>query len=222
MAARRRCSLWPGHSGGVERARGTIEASSSCYEPNALKIKRNGQKREGFDTAELSNEVVLTPARDCGFAEGFHLGRARAGAYRGEGEHNGGLGTENGPLARPAASGGASAGNGAAAVTAAAAALASGEGEGAGEWTEWCLGARGAVPTGVSRSASGASTTPAYGRNVAGVGWSKAGARARERGEGRPGRTAWLGRKGGGRPSSACPLFLFFEFLFSKKLKYDF
>jgi len=81
---------------------------------------------------ELSNEVGQTPARDCGFTEGFHLGRARAGAYRGEGERDGGLGAENKLLTRPAASGGASAGNGAAAVAAAAAALASGEGEGAG------------------------------------------------------------------------------------------
>ena len=38
-------------------------------------------------------------------------------------------------------------------------------------------------------------------------------------GRGKLGRAAWLGRKGGGRPSSACPFFFFFEFLFSKKLK---
>jgi len=85
---------------------------------------------------------------------------------------------------------------------------------GAGE-TEWRLGARGAVPTGVSRSASGASTTLAYGRHVAGAGWSEAGVRARERGEGRPGRAAWLGRKGGGSAQQRLSPFLFFEFLFS-------
>jgi len=140
MAARRHCSPWPGHSGGVERARGTVEAFSSCYEPNALKIKRNGAETRRFRRGGAPDEVGRPPTRDCGFAEGFHPGRARAGAYRGEGEHNGGLGAENGPLAHPAASGGASAGNGAAAVTAAAAALVSGEGEGAGEGTEWCLG----------------------------------------------------------------------------------
>ena len=105
-------------------------------------------------------------------------------AYRGEDEHDGGLGAEKGPLTRPATSGGALAGNGATVVTAAAAALVSGEEEREREGTEWRLGARGAVPTGVSRSASGASTTPAYGRHVAGVGWSKVGARARERGGG--------------------------------------
>jgi len=39
--------------------------------------------------------------------DGFHLGRACAGAYRGEGEHTDGLGTENGSLMRLAASDGA-------------------------------------------------------------------------------------------------------------------
>jgi len=67
-----------------------------------------------------------------------------------------------------------------------------------------------------------ASTTPAYGRHVAGVGWSEAGVRTRERGEGRPGRAAWLGRKGGGSAQQRLPPFLFFEFLFSKKFKEDF
>jgi len=41
MAARRRCSPWPGCSGGVERARGTVYASSSHSEPNALKNRQN-------------------------------------------------------------------------------------------------------------------------------------------------------------------------------------
>jgi len=64
--------------------------------------------------AELSNEFELTPMRDSGFAKGFHLGRACAGAYRGEDELGGGLGAEKGLLTRPAVSGGALAGNGAA------------------------------------------------------------------------------------------------------------
>ena len=67
----------------------------------------------------------------------------------------------------------------------------------------------------------GASTTPAYGRHMAGVGWIK-GARARERGEGKPGRAASLGQKGGGSAQQRLPPFLFFEFIFSKKLKEDF
>jgi len=86
--------------------------------------------------SELSDELERTPARDSGFAKGFHLGRACAGAYRGEDEHGGGLGAEKGPLTRPAASGGALASNGAAVVAAVAAALASGEGEREREGTE--------------------------------------------------------------------------------------
>jgi len=85
-----------------------------------------------------------------------------------------------------------------------------------GGGAEWRMGARGAVPTGVSWSASGASTTPAYGRHVAGAGWSEAGVRARERGEGRPGRAAWLGRKGGG--SAQQRLSLFFLNFFSPQI----
>ena len=53
--------------------------------------------------------------RDSGFVEVSHLGRACAGAYRGEDEHDGGLGAEKGPLTWPVASGGALAGNGTAA-----------------------------------------------------------------------------------------------------------
>ena len=87
-----------------------------------------GQKREGFDAAEHSDEVRRTSAGDCGLAEGFYLGRVRAGAYRGEGEHAGGLGAENRPLTWPAASGGASAGNGTATLATAGAALASVDG----------------------------------------------------------------------------------------------
>jgi len=65
----------------------------------------------------------------------------------------------------------------------------------------------------------GASTTPAYGRHVAGAGWSEVGARARERGEGKPFHAVSLGRKGGGSAQQRLPLFFFFEFLFSKKFK---
>ena len=68
----------------------------------------------------------------------------------------------------------------------------------------------------------GGSTTPSYGRHVAGVGWIKAGARARERGEGKTGRATSMGRKGGGSAQPRLHPFLFFEFIFSKKLKEDF
>jgi len=73
------------------------------------------QEREGFSVAEHSDKVGRSPASDCGFTDGFHLGRACAEAYRGEGEHGGGFGAENVPRKWPAASGGASASNGAAA-----------------------------------------------------------------------------------------------------------
>ena len=63
----------------------------------------------------------------------------------------------------------------------------------------------------------GASTTPAYGRHVAGAGWSEAGAaRAGERGGG-AGRAAQLGQKGGGSAQQRLPPFSFFLKLFSQK-----
>ena len=69
-------------------------------------------------------------------------------------------------------------------------------------------------PGGVWRPAA-ARPMPAYGRHVAGAGWSEAGsARAGERGGG-AGRAAQLGRKGGGSAQQRLSLF-FFEFLFSK------
>ena len=99
-------------------------------------------------------------------------------------------------------------------VAAAAAALASGEEEREREGTVWRLGARGAVPTGVSRSASGASTTPAYGRHMAGVRWSKTGTRVRERGGGN-----WAARLGSAEreavgPAAPAPFSFFFFFNF--------
>ena len=163
---------------------------------------------------EHSDEVGETAASDSGLAAVSHLGRARAGAYRGEDERGGGLGAENGLLAWPAASGGA---RSTMAPRGRCCCCARERGRrGSGEGTEWgCLGAQGGVPTGISRSA--ASTTPAYGRHVAGAEWSEAGVRTRERGEGRPGRAAWLGRKGGGSAQQRLPPFLFFLNFFSPK-----
>jgi hypothetical protein len=61
----------------------------------------------------------------------------------------------------------------------------------------------------------GASTTPAYGRHVAGAGWSEAGtAHGRERG-GEAGRAVWLGRKGGGSAQQRLLPFFFLLKLFS-------
>jgi len=63
----------------------------------------------------------------------------------------------------------------------------------------------------------GAFTTPAYGRHVAGVGWSEAGAaRGRERG-GETGRAVWLGRKGYGSAQQRLSPFPFFLNFFSPK-----
>jgi len=61
-----------------------------------------------------------------------------------------------------------------------------------------------------------AATSPTYGCHVASAGWSEADASARGRGEGELGRAAERAEREAGRPSSACPLSLFFEFLFSQ------
>ena len=58
-----------------------------------------------------------------------------------------------------------------------------------------------------------AATLSAYGRHVAGAGWSKASASAR--GRGGVGRTGERVEREAGRPSSTWPLSLLFEFLFS-------
>ena len=92
------------------------------------------------------------------------------------------------------------------------------EKEGAGEtgWREWPGSLRRRPDQGGWRPAA-ARPTPAYGRHVAGAGWSKAGAVcAGERGGG-AGRAAQLGQKGGGLAQQRLPPFPFFlKFLFSK------
>ena len=60
-----------------------------------------------FDAAELSGVVGATLASDSRRTTGSHLGRAFAGAYRGDDECAGGLGVEVGALAWPAVSSGA-------------------------------------------------------------------------------------------------------------------
>ena len=66
----------------------------------------------------------------------------------------------------------------------------------------------------------GASTTPTYGRHVADVGWTKAGVRTREREGGKAGPRCLARPKGRRvRPATPAPSSIFFEFLFSKKVK---
>jgi len=106
-----------------------------------------------------------------------------------------------------------SASNGATAVTAAAAALASREGEGARRGQNGASGGAGWCPDRVKPvGRASASMTPAYDLHVAGAGWSEAGVSACGRGEGELGRVAERAEREAGRPSSACPLFLFFSF----------
>jgi len=174
------------------------------------------QKWEGFGAAEHSDEVGETPASGCGLAHDSHLGRACAGAYRGEDECGGGLGAENGSLARPATSGGARP----AMAPRRSLLLRSRtreERERGGD-RMGCLGARGGVPTEISRSAGRpcprrrrtAATWPASG----GARWASA--RGREGRGNRAARLGWAEREAG-RPSSACPLFFFLNF-FSPKI----
>jgi len=113
MAARRRCSPWPGRSGAVERANDPLELPHLTTD---LAHQRTSEKRQ--DTArsvmaEHSGDVRATSASDSWRTAASHLGRAHAGAYRGDGECAGALGVELEALVRPAASGGACSGNGA-------------------------------------------------------------------------------------------------------------
>ena len=151
-----------------------------------------------------------------------HLGRACAGAYRGEDECSGGFAAENGPLAWPAASGGARRAMAPRRPLLLLLRSRTGEEREQGGDRMGVLGARGGVPTGISRSAAArprrrrtAVTWPASG------GSRRAPARWREGRGKRAARLHWAEWEAG-RPSSACPLFFFFQFLFSKKLKEDF
>ena len=207
---------WPGHSGGVERARGR-SSELPHHVPNLTHSRASGtrQKWEGFGAAEHSDEVGEIPASDYRLTDDSHIGRACAGAYCGEGEHGGGLGAENGSLARPAASGGARP------ATAPRRSLLllwsrAGEGEGAGRGHNGVSGGAGWRPDrGKLVGRAAASTTSAYGYHVAGAGWREAGTSARA-GEGRGGRASWLDGPKGRRvgPAAPGPFSIFFEFLF--------
>ena len=175
------------------------------------------QKRVSGDAAEHSDEVGETPASDSGLAGVSHLGRACAEAYRGEDECNGGFGTEDGSLVWPAVSGGALQ-RWRCGVAVAAAALTNGgrRRERGGDRMGWPGGA-GRRPdrdkAGRPRRVHDAGVRPPRGRRRV----ERRGVRARERGERKTGHAVWLGRKGGRSAQQRLPLF--FEFLFSKKLK---
>ena len=155
------------------------------------------QKRASFDAAELSDEVGETPVSDSGLAAVSHLGIACVEAYRGEDECGGGRGADNGALAWPAATAELGQqwrrGGGCCCCSRERRRRRERGGDrmgvpgAAGRRTDWDK------PVGRAT----ASMTPTYDRHVAGVRWTKAGVRARERGE-------------AGRASNACPLFLFF------------
>ena len=176
-----------------------------------LKAGETRQKRAGFDTAEHSDEVGETPASDSGLAAVAHLGRACAGAYRGEDECSGGFGAEVGSLVWPAATGGARPAMASRRSTAAAA-LANGggrRGRSGGDRME--PGDAGCCPDRGKPVGRAASTTPTYGSHVAGVGWTKAGVRARKRERGETGPHCLSGPKGR-RVSPAAPAAFYFLF----------
>ena len=93
----------------------------------------------------------------------------------------------------------------------------SGEGEGAGRGQNGASGGAGWRPDRVKPvGRAAASTTPAYGHQVASAGWSEAGASVRGRGEGEMGHAAERAEREAGRPNSACPLSLFLLNFFSQ------
>ena len=156
------------------------------------------------------------PASDSRRTTASHLGRAYAGAYRGDGECAGVLGVEFGALVRLAASGGALSGNGAGGAAAAAAAHAGrGRREKARaiEWREWSGGAGRRPDQGegvVGRGAPNAGVRPPCGR------------RARER-EGRGRQARLLAGPKGRRVGPAAPVpFSFFLKFFSEILSNSF
>jgi len=79
-------------------------------------------------------------------------------------------------------------------------------------------GGSGRRPDQVKPVGHGASTTPAYGRHVAGAEWSEAGAARGREGRGRQAGLLSGPKERRGWPSSACPLFHFFLNFFSQIL----
>jgi len=203
---------------------GTARKSSSELPHRATDLtrKRASETRQDIArsvVAKLSVEVGATLANDSRRTAASHLGRAYAGAYRGDGECAGVLGVEFGALVRRAAGGGAFSGNGTRQNCCAAAARTEEGGRRRGRRNGGSgLGTRGGVPTRGRGWSAAALPTLAYGHHVAVVGWGEAGAaRGRERGGG--GRSGcWLGRKGGGVSAAAPVSFSFFLKFFSQFL----
>jgi len=165
---------------------------------------------------EHSDEVGETTASDSWRAAVSHLGTACAEAYRGEDECGGGFGAEDKSLVWPALSGGAlrrwRCGG---AATSAALTSRGRRGEWGGDRMEW-PGGTGRRPdqvkAGRPRRVHNADVRPPRGRRRVDEGGRP---RAGERGRGN--RAALWAEREAGRPSSACPLSLFFLKLFSQK-----
>jgi hypothetical protein len=183
--------------------------------PTDLAQQRTSEKTQGNArsvAAEYSGELGVTPASDSRRSTDSHLGRTFARAYPSDGECPGALGVELEALVWPATSGGALSGNGARRSGCCGAVRAEEEGEGGrgGQNGRNGLGACAGVPTRGGWRPAAARPTPAYGRHVAGAGWSEAGAaHAGERGAG-AGRAVQLGQKGGGSAQQRLPPFFFF------------
>jgi hypothetical protein len=189
--------------------------------PTDLAQQRTSEKRQGNArsvAAEYSGELGVTPASDSRRSTDSHLGRTFARAYPSDGECPGALGVELEALVWPATSGGALSGNGARRSGCCCAVRAEEEGEGGrgGDRMEGVAwepapasrpGGVGGRPRRVQRRRT-AATWPA-------PGGARRAPRAREREEGERAALPSWARREAGRPSSACPLSFFFEFLFS-------
>jgi len=185
--------------------------------------QRTSEKRQDTArsvTAEHSGEIGATLASDSRRTAASHLGRAYAGAYRGDGECAGALGVELEALLRPAASGGACSGNGARRNCCCYWCTGGGRRERRGRQNGGrVLGARVGVPT---RGGGGGRPRRAQRRRTAATWPSLNGARwaprAGERGEREAGRAAgWAEREAGLAQQRLSP-FLFFLNLFSQFL----
>jgi hypothetical protein len=183
--------------------------------PTDLAQQRTSEKTQGnarSAAAEYSGELGVTPASDSRRSTDSHLGRTFARAYPSDGECPGALGVELEALVWPATSGGALSGNGARRSGCCCAVRAEEEGEGGrgGQNGRNGLGACAGVPT---RGVGGRPRRVQRRRTAAtwpAPGGARRAPRARERGEGERAALPSWARREAGRPSSACPLFLFF------------
>ena len=218
MVAWRRCSPWPGHSGGVERSRSTVGARSGHPEHNAHKNKRKGVKKGGFQRGGALQRGRVNSGEPLRSHRGLpprlsvrrglpRRWRTRRWAWRGRWPVET-AGVERRSLAS----------NGATTELGAGAAV----GEGGGDTENGGAWGRGVSSRPGHAGRSQAATSPTYNSYVAGVWWRRAG-RARAQGGGEKlGRACERAKREAGRPSSACPLSLFLNFFFPKELKCKF